>query len=63
MKVNAEPAQDGLVPDVSAIATDGVAVEVTIIVIAFEVAVGVLAQIEFEVIIHVTTSLLVVTVL
>ena len=55
VKVNALPAQDGLVPVVRAIETEGTTLAVMLIVIAFDVAVVGLAQGELDVITQVTT--------
>jgi len=46
----------GLLPPVTAILTDGVTLEVTLIVIPFEVAVVVLAHVALEVITQVTIA-------
>ena len=58
VKVTVEPEQNGLL--LAAIATAGTTEEVTVIVIAFDVAVGVVAQAELEVTTHVITSLFVI---
>ena len=55
VNVNALPAQDGLVPVVSAIETEGTTLAVMLIVIAFDVAVVGLAQGALDVITQVTT--------
>ena len=55
VKVNALSAQDGLVPVVRAIETDGTTLAVMLIVIAFDVAVVGLAQGALDVITQVTT--------
>ena len=54
VKVNEAPAHDGFEPDVKAIEDVGVNEETNDIVIAFEVAVVVLAQVELDVSTHVT---------
>ena len=54
MKVAEAPAHIGLVPDVCAIATDGVTFEVTVMVIPELVAVDVVTQVALEVITQVT---------
>jgi hypothetical protein len=56
VKVSDEPAQLGFVPVVKAIVTDGVTLEVLLIVIEFEVAVADVAQVALEVNIHATIS-------
>jgi uncharacterized membrane protein YqgA involved in biofilm formation len=52
------PEHAGFVPDVKAIVTEAVTDGFTVIVMAFEVAVGVDRHAELLVITHVTTSLL-----
>jgi hypothetical protein len=56
VNVSEDPAQDGLVPDVKAIATEGTTTVFTVIVTPVLVAVVGLAQGEFEVITQVTIS-------
>lgn len=58
MNVHDVPEHAGFVPEVKAIATEAVTVGFTVIVMAFEVAVGVDRHAELLVITHVTTSLL-----
>jgi hypothetical protein len=55
VKVAEEPAHIGLVPDVSAIETEGTSTGFTVIVIPELVAVVGLAQVAFDVSIQVTT--------
>ena len=57
MNVQPEDAQPGLLPEVSAILTEGVTEVVTLIVILFEVAVVVEAHAALDVITQLTTSL------
>lgn len=57
VKVSEVPEQAGLVPVVSAIETEGVTVEFTVMVILLLVAVEGLAQLAFEVMTQETTSL------
>ena len=59
VNVSEFPAQDGLVPVVRAIETEGTTLAVMLIVIAFDVAVVGLAQGELDVITQVTTCPLV----
>ncbi len=54
VNVKEAPAQDGFDPDVKAMADVGVNEETNDIVIAFEVAVGVIAHAELDVMTHVT---------
>jgi hypothetical protein len=56
VKDNEVPEQEGLVPEVKAIETDGVTAAVLFTVIFPEVAVGVVAQPELDVITQLTTS-------
>jgi hypothetical protein len=49
------PAHSGFVPVVSAIDTEGVTVELTVIVIEFELTLAGLAHVAFEVIVQLTT--------
>ena len=58
VNVQPEDAQPGLLPEVSAILTEGVTEVVTLIVILFEVAVVVEAHEALDVITQLTTSLL-----
>ena len=57
VNVQPEPAQPGLLPEVSAMLTDGVTEAVTPTVILFDVAVVAVAQAAFDVSAQLTTSL------